>query len=284
MSGQFPNQRREFRMAEWGGTFKPSCRLVGAATSRYGAPMEKNASEGPQKLPGIQLMILVLSIVVLAALFVDIVFRLPPEVSRLVSWLDNLACAVFFTDFCVRFKRAPRKLEFMKWGWLDLIASIPNIEALRVARLVRIIRVIRMLRAVRVSYRMLTQVVRNRPGGAFSSVVLTVFLLVTFASLGTLLVEHGPGSNIHTAEDAIWWSMTTITTVGYGDHYPATVGGRLLAMGLMLCGVGLFGTLSGLVASWFLGPQEREKAELARVHEQLAELNARLDQLLKSRE
>jgi voltage-gated potassium channel len=228
-------------------------------------------------------MILVLSIVVLAALLIDVVFPLPPEVTRLVQWLDHLACAVFFTDFCVRFNKAPHKLEFMKWGWLDLIASIPNVEALRIVRLVRIIRVIRMLRAVRVSYRMLTLIVRDRPGGAFSSVMLTVFLLVTFASLGALLLEHGPDSNIQTAEDAIWWSMTTITTVGYGDHFPTTVQGRLLAMGLMLCGVGLFGTLSGLVASWFLGPKKTNGAELAEMRQQMIDMNARLDRLLQDR-
>jgi voltage-gated potassium channel len=245
--------------------------------------MELYAGDRPEKLPGVQLMILILSIVVLAALLIDVVFPLPPEVSRLVQWLDHLACAVFFTDFCVRFNKAPHKLQFMKWGWLDLVASIPNVEALRFARLVRIIRVIRMLRAVRVSYRMLTLIVRDRPGGAFSSVMLTVFLLVTFASLGTLMVEHGPDSNIQTAEDAIWWSMTTITTVGYGDHFPTTVQGRLLAMGLMLCGVGLFGTLSGLVASWFLGPKKSSVEELAELRQQLMDLNARLDRLLNDR-
>jgi voltage-gated potassium channel len=248
--------------------------------------MQNSSFDHPQKVPGVQLMILILSIVVLLALLIDVVFPLPSEVSRLVAWLDHLACAVFFTDFCVRFRQAPRKLQFMKWGWLDLLASIPNIEALRVARLVRIIRVIRMLRAVRVSYRMLTLVVRDRPGGAFSSVLLMVFLLVTFASLGSLLLEHGPDSNIQTAEDAIWWSMTTITTVGYGDHFPTTFPGRMLAMVMMLCGVGVFGTLSGLVASWLVGPQRQGRAEgveLAELRQQLADLNARLDRLLESR-
>jgi voltage-gated potassium channel len=244
--------------------------------------MQSSVSQGPEKIPGVQLTILILSIVVLGFLSIDVMFPLPGEVSRLVQWLDHLACAVFFTDFCVRFHQAPRKLQFMKWGWLDLIASIPNIEALRIARLVRIIRVIRMLRAVRVSYRMLSLVVRDRPGNAFASVLLTVFLLVTFASLGSLLLEHGPESNIRSAEDAIWWSMTTITTVGYGDHFPTTIQGRLLAMGVMLCGVGLFGTLSGLVSSWLVGSNRRESVQLADLRQQMLEIQERLDRVLEA--
>ena len=61
--------------------------------------------------------------------------------------------------------------------------------------------------------------------------------------------------HITTAEDALWWAMTTITTVGYGDRYPTTTEGRLVAVGLMAVGVGLFGTLSGLAASWFTQPE-----------------------------
>ena len=59
-------------------------------------------------------------------------------------------------------------------------------------------------------------------------------------------------SNIKTAEDAIWWAWVTITTVGYGDKYPVTTEGRIIASFLMTAGVGLFGTFTGFIASWFL--------------------------------
>jgi voltage-gated potassium channel len=78
-----------------------------------------------------------------------------------------------------------------------------------------------------------------------------VAVLVIFtAAIAALEFERETG-NIKTAEDALWWAVTTITTVGYGDRYPTTTEGRLVAVGLMAVGVGLFGTLSGAAASWF---------------------------------
>jgi voltage-gated potassium channel len=78
-------------------------------------------------------------------------------------------------------------------------------------------------------------------------------VVVSFASTGILLVETSPDSNIRTAEDALWWAMTTITTVGYGDRFPVTNAGRIIASAMMLCGIGLFGSLSGVAASFFIG-------------------------------
>eukprot|EP01031_Cornospumella_fuschlensis_P009646 gene9646-11836_t len=91
---------------------------------------------------------------------------------------------------------------------------------------------------------------------------MVTFLFVTFSSVGILLFERSPGGNIHTAEDALWWSVTTITTVGYGDKYPVTTEGRVLAMALMFSGVGLFGTFSGIIASLFLGKVVAEEDEI----------------------
>jgi voltage-gated potassium channel len=71
--------------------------------------------------------------------------------------------------------------------------------------------------------------------------------------------RDAPGSNIRTAEDALWWAYVTITTVGYGDKYPVTSEGRIIAVALITVGVGLFGTFTAFVASWFVEKREEEE-------------------------
>ena len=75
----------------------------------------------------------------------------------------------------------------------------------------------------------------------------------------------------------MWWAVSTMTTVGYGDTYPTTPEGRLVAVFLMAAGVGVFGTLSGLVASWFLSPAAVEtESELEDIRAMLADIQRRL--------
>jgi voltage-gated potassium channel len=81
--------------------------------------------------------------------------------------------------------------------------------------------------------------------------------MLLFSSVAILQFETDPNSNIKTAEDAIWWSYVTITTVGYGDKYPVTTEGRIIAVILMTVGVGLFGTFTAFVSSWFVKSNEQ---------------------------
>jgi voltage-gated potassium channel len=91
-------------------------------------------------------------------------------------------------------------------------------------------------------------------------------------------VETAPDSNIKTAEDAVWWSVVTITTVGYGDRYPVTSEGRFLGGILMFAGVGLFATFSGFVAAWFLRPAEdKHEGGLDEIREELARLRKAIE-------
>lgn len=222
--------------------------------------METKSKEN--KLGFLNLLVLVLSFYVLLALLIDTFFKLPPEISRLLYYTDNIICAVFFYDFCIRFYRAENKWKFMHWGWIDLISCIPAIEYLRAGRAVRLIRLLRILRAFRSTKHIIHHIFRSRAQGAFTTVSIVAILLVIFSSIAILQVEKDPNSNIKTAEDAIWWSYVTITTVGYGDKYPVTTEGRVIAGILMTAGVGLFGTFTAYVASWFIaGKKEEERAE-----------------------
>lgn len=243
--------------------------------------METPESSAKENLSAFQLALFLLSLVLILALIADASIAFPTEVSKVVQILDLVACGLFFCDFCNRFYRAESKLAFMKWGWIDLLACIPNIDALRIGRMVRVLRILRLLRGVRIGHRVISLILRNKPKSAFASVLLTSLLLGTFSSIAILIAEDEPEANIKTAEDAIWWSVTTMTTVGYGDKYPVTTEGRIIAAVVMCAGVGLFGTLSGLVASFFLGKPEA-KSEMQEVSERLKRIEERLAKIQDS--
>lgn len=205
-----------------------------------------------EKLRLFDLLILILSTYVLIALLVDTFFVVPNEISRLLNIIDDFICVIFLTDFVIRFIKSEDKISFMKWGWIDLISSIPTFDLLRYGRALRILRVLRVIRAFRSTKNLVQFIFKNKAQGAFTSVGIIALLLVVFSAVAILQVETAPESNIKTAEDAIWWAYVTITTVGYGDRFPVTTEGRLIASVLMTAGVGLFGTFAGYISSLFV--------------------------------
>ena len=198
------------------------------------------------------IIILVLSLYVLISLIVTTFFVLSDEVTVLLNYVDNVICIIFLVDFAIRFKKANNKLVFMKWGWIDLISSIPYIDFLRAGRVLRLIRLIRVFRAFKATKLIFEHINKNKKQSALTSVALISFLMVIFSSIAILQFEKDVNSNIKTAEDAIWWSYVTITTVGYGDKFPITTEGRIIGAVLMTMGVGIFGTFTALVSSWFI--------------------------------
>ena len=198
------------------------------------------------------ILIMVLSIYVLTALFISSIFRIPTEIYRLLELTDHVICVFFFVDFIRNIYYAESKWSYLKWGWIDLLSSVPMLPCFRAGRLLRLVRLLRVLRTFRSTKILVTYLFKSRIKGTMMSVFIITLLIIIAASVSILIVEKDPCSNIKTAEDAIWWTMETITTVGYGDKYPVTTEGRMIGIVLMISGVGLFGTYTAYIASLFV--------------------------------
>ena len=219
-----------------------------------------------ERLGVLDVLTLIFSVYVLLALLVQATVKLSPETARVLDWIDLLVCVVFLADFFVRFHRAPSKAQFMKWGWIDFVSSIPMLDMFRVGRVVRIIRIFRILRAFRSMKNLLTFFFEHRKFTSFAAVAASSLCVMVFSAIAVLNVEDSPDANIKNTEDAFWWAYVTMTTVGYGDKYPLSTEGRIIGAILMTAGAGLFATLTGLIASMFLQSKadESELKQLTR--------------------
>jgi voltage-gated potassium channel len=149
---------------------------------------------------------------------------------------------VFVVDYVIRFVGAEHRWQFVRQHPLDLaIVVLPILQPLRLLQLLTLLSVLNRYAGGSLRGRVALYV-----AGA-SSIVMFV------ASLAVLDAERGaPDANIGGFADALWWAMTTVTTVGYGDHFPVTTTGRFVAAGLMLAGIALLGVVTASFASWLL--------------------------------
>jgi voltage-gated potassium channel len=232
-------------------------------------------SEAAERLGGLQILTLILSVYVLIALLLQATIKLSAETTAILDAIDFFVCLVFLADFFVRFRRAPSKAQFLKWGWIDFVSSIPMLNLFRVGRVVRIVRVFRILRAFRSTKNLVLYFLHHRRLTSFAAVAAISLSVMVFSAIAVLNFEDSSESNIKSAADAFWWAFVTMTTVGYGDKYPVTDEGRIVACILMTAGAALFATLTGFIASMFVRPEakaaEVDVQELAREVRSLAE-------------
>jgi voltage-gated potassium channel len=228
-----------------------------------------------------QLVMLSFCLFAIGTLAMRSMVRMDPQVSALLDYVDNAVCVVFFADFLLSLARAPNRLRYLyTWGWIDLLSSIPVLDALRWGRLARVCRIFRVLRGIRAAKLLAGCLLARRAESMFTAASLIALLLVVVSAISVLHFEAEINDgNIKTADDALWWAFATITTVGYGDKYPVTLEGRFVAGVLMCVGVGLFGTFSGFFAAWFLSPDPAEnEKQLSEIKNELAEIRRILDQ------
>lgn len=157
----------------------------------------------------------------------------------------------FAVDYGVRLALTPDRRLFVRTHWLDLCAVVlPMVQQLKLLRLVSTLLLVGRRARMASQIRMTTYVVGAVVG------------LLMFGSLAVLSVEReSPDGNIRTLGDALWWSFTTMTTVGYGDHAPTTGLGRIIAVGLMLSGIALLGVVTANIAAWFIARFDKDDVE-----------------------
>jgi voltage-gated potassium channel len=226
-----------------------------------------------------------LSLYAIAAFCVEALVPLEDAPRQVLAYADLVLCVLFLADFIRSVRRAPDRPRYLlTWGWLDLLSSVPTIPFFRLARAARVARILRVLRAVRSAKTIAAFATRRRAESAAYAMAFICLMLVVLGSAAELHVEAGTDSPIHTAADALWWSIGTLTTVGYSDLHPVTAEGRLIGILLMTAGVALLGTLTGLLASWFLAPdREHEDADIHEVRKELAALRRLIEESVASR-
>jgi voltage-gated potassium channel len=202
--------------------------------------------------------ILLLSLLSLCNILFLVFPGLYPDATRVITVMDLFLSCVFLFDFLFRLITAGSKARYIlrDGGWADLLSSapLPGMKIFRIFRVAKIVRLMRTYGIRRLKYEFSEQ----RAEGA---VYFVFFAIIVILELSAILVLRAEGAtadaNIRTAGDALWWAYVTITTVGYGDQYPVTAGGRIVGVILMATGVSVFGTIAGFLSNKLIDPGRR---------------------------
>lgn len=183
--------------------------------------------------------------------------------------------ALFVIEYLVLFTLAPNRWHMFRTHLFDLlIIVLPFLRPLRAARSLRLLRLVSVTGRVGIGFR----AVAGRRGTRFF--LLGVGGLIVVGALLTFAFErNADGSNIESFPDALWWAVVTVTTVGYGDHFPLSVEGRAVAVVLMMVGIGALGIVTANIAAFFIESDEADANQevldrLDRIERALGELTS----------
>lgn len=205
--------------------------------------------------PGYDVFIVIVTVLSLIN-WILLMISVPGEsnVTGLLIFMEPIFTAILLADFAYRLKLAKgQRWKYMNrgGGWLDFIGSLPYGRLLRLFRLYRVLQGFREF-GWRNTIRWF---IAHRANGTLFLVLGLLIIVLEFGGLAVLWFEaNAPGSNIRTGGEALWWGVVTVTTVGYGDYYPVTPGGEVVATVMIFAGVAIIAIFTAWVASTFLNP------------------------------
>jgi voltage-gated potassium channel len=195
-------------------------------------------------------------ILILLAIVFLVVFSIPAFYENLGETASNtleqilwFIWGVFILDFGFEFFKASEKKSYLIKHWFDVLALIfPFFRPLRLMRLFSF------------GSLLLSKVSVAKSMNIAIKVAITAIFIAYVCGIQITLIERPiEGSNIKNAADGLWWAITTVTTVGYGDRFPVTTAGRSIAFGLMVVGISLVGVITANVAAWFVRMNENKE-------------------------
>ena len=188
---------------------------------------------------------------------IDTLPDLPPFVSDALDISEIVITVLFTIEYLVRIATAPKKIGYILsfYGIVDLIAILPfyialgvDLRAVRAFRLFRIIRILKLTRYGRAMERFAKAL-------SYAKEEVVIFFIATIiilylASVGMYYFEHDAQPDaFRSIFDSLWWAVATLTTVGYGDIYPVTVGGKIFTFVILMCGLGVVAVPAGLISA-----------------------------------
>jgi voltage-gated potassium channel len=172
----------------------------------------------------------------------------------LYFWADVVITLCFVVEYLLKLLVAPQKGYFVRQNIVDLFALLPIMRIFRLGRAVRLFRLLRMLRIIRVGSVLeaqLDRVAAERQKHRLENTIIGVYLFfsLVFGTVGIMVFESGTNEGFDSLGKALWWCVVTLTTVGYGDLYPITPGGKMVAAVIMFIGLSFFALLTSSISS-----------------------------------
>ncbi|WP_182200416.1 potassium channel family protein [Paraliobacillus salinarum] len=200
-----------------------------------------------------EIFILILVIASLATIWID---------NELFIYFDRIVWLILFIDVLVRFIFATKKWRFLKSNIFDIIAIIPLDAIFQTARFARLLRLVRLFLLTKNHVPILLKILKTN---GLDKLIYTSFIMIFLSSLIVTYIEP----NIETFSDGVWWSIVTTTTVGYGDISPSTMVGRVVAVVLMIVGIGLIGMLTSSITTFFIKENKVKIKSVSFIQDQL---------------
>ena len=242
--------------------------------------MSHNTSE-PKKLGAWDILVLLASITSIGILLIETFGTPVDDTIKLLHSFDLVICIFFGLDVIVGWNKTGWSKRYWKWGWLNVLAAMPIANIYHFGQFVRALRVLRLVRAI---YKFKSVTHRTKLS---ENILDAQIIALGFFIFCTVLIVHAeqaaPNAMIKDYGDAFWWALVTLTTVGYGDFYPLTTEGKIIAAFLMLIGIGLFGYISAWITSKLIEQgQKEERHSLVTLHKEISELKEEVKHLRES--